>query len=39
MNAREINNSYVKIDIIVFDCKGVEWIELVQDSVQCGTVV
>jgi hypothetical protein len=39
MNATEINNFYVKIHLTVFDCKCVEWIKLVQDSVQCGTVV
>jgi len=39
MNATEINNSYVKTDLTVFDCKRVEWIKLVQDSVHCGTVV
>jgi len=39
MNATEINNSDVKIDLTVFDCKGVAWTELVQNSVQGGTVV
>ena len=39
MNATEINDCYMKSDLTVFDCKGMEGIELVQDSVQCGTVV
>jgi hypothetical protein len=33
LNATEINNSYAKTDLTVIDCKGVEWIKLIQDSV------
>ena len=37
MKATEINNC-VKTDIRIFDCRGVEWIELVQDMFS-GTLI